>query len=91
MITEEKRIADILYNMTLVGHHDESNVLDGYEENISLIASDIEMLKLKKSKLYNVLEDIAFRHTDRENWMVDLQRARSEYDYSTHGEDGKER
>lgn len=70
---QARKIADILYNMALARHPGDEQVMEFYEENVSVITEDIEMLKLKNSSLYGVLEVIATRNKDREKWIVKMK------------------
>lgn len=70
---QAQKIADILYNMALVNHPGDEQVMEFYKENVSAITEDIEMLKLENSSLYGVLEVIATRNKDREKWIVKMK------------------
>lgn len=70
---QARKIADILYNMALVSHPGDEQVMEFYKENVSAITEDIEMLKLENSRLYGVLEIIATRNKDREAWIIKMK------------------
>lgn len=68
---DTKRIANILYNMSL--DMDYADFLDTYDEEINLLENNVRKLKEEDCSLYYVLESIAESNED----MFDLAITRS--------------
>lgn len=65
-MTEEKKIATILYNMSL--DMDWADYEEMAEEEIGYLSEELQLLKEKDSPLFYILETIAESNKDMEDW-----------------------
>lgn len=65
---DTKRIANILYNMSL--DMDYADTLESYDEEINLLENDVRKLKEEGSSLYYALESIAESNDDMFDWAI---------------------
>ena len=65
---DTKRIANILYNMSL--DMDYADFLDTYDEEINLLENDVRKLREEGSSLYYALENIAESNDDMFDWAI---------------------
>lgn len=65
---EVKRIANILFNMSLDMDYDSS--VDDYKEDMEMLTESVEKLSKEDGPLYYVLQNIAGNNEEMENKLV---------------------
>lgn len=65
---EVKRIANILFNMSLDMDYDSS--VDDYKEDMEMLTESVEKLSKEDDPLYYVLQNIAGNNEEMENKLV---------------------